>query len=398
MSGQQIQAAVVAVKNGMHKAIAQGHPWVYRTQIENVTGEPEPGSPVDVVDFRGRYLGSGLYNPASMITVRLLTTAHEKIDADLIRARVREAIAYRRRFRRPDTDSYRLVFGEADRLPGVIVDQFAGTIVVQILSLGMEKFLEPICDTLVSEIAPARLILQHEEAIRSKENLPLYRRIYTGDDCERETILENGLKLTIDLASGQKTGYFLDQKANHAYLRQFVADQRVLDCFTYIGGFALNALAGGAREVIAVDSSASAIELTCENARQNGFADRLSTVTANAFDFLRDQVRAGEKYGVIILDPPAFAKSHAARAAAVRGYKEINLSAFRLLEPGGILATHSCSFHMPEDVFLATVLEAARDARRSVRILDVRRQDFDHPVLAGYPESHYLKSVWLQVL
>jgi 23S rRNA (cytosine1962-C5)-methyltransferase len=394
----QTTLPVLAIKNGMHKAIAQGHPWVYRTQIDSVTGDPAPGSAVDVVDFRGRYLGTGLYNPASMITVRLLTQSHESIDDALIRNRIQAAISYRRRFRRPDTDSYRLVFGEADRMPGVIVDQFADTVVVQILSLGMEAFLETICETLLTEVAPARLILQHEEAIRSKENLPLYRRVYFGDDSDRTTIFENGLKLTIDLASGQKTGYFLDQKANHAYLRQFVADQRVLDCFTYIGGFALNALAGGAREVIAVDSSAAAIELTRENARQNGFGDRLTTVTANAFDFLRDQVRAGEKYGVIVLDPPAFAKSHAALKAAVRGYKEINLSAFRLLEPGGILATHSCSYHMPEDLLLATALEAARDAHRSVRILDVRRQDFDHPVLAGYPESHYLKSIWLQVI
>ncbi len=389
---------VVAIKNGMQKALAQGHPWVYRTQIDTITGDPPPGSAVDVIDFRGRYLGSGLYNPASMITVRILTTAHEPIDAALIRTRVQEAVAYRRRFRRPDTDSYRLVFGEADRLPGVIVDQFADTLVVQILSLGMETFLETICDTLLTEIEPRRLILQHEEAIRSKENLPLYRRVYFGDDCERVIIQENSLKLMIDLASGQKTGYFLDQKANHAHLRHYVAGQRVLDCFTYIGGFAMNALAGGAREVIAVDSSAAAIELARENADLNGLGDRLTTVTANAFDFLREQVRAGEKYGVIVLDPPAFAKSHAARNAAVRGYKEINLSAFRLLESGGILATHSCSYHMPEDLLLATALEAARDAHRLVRILDVRRQDFDHPVLAGYPESHYLKSIWLQVI
>ena len=389
---------VIAIKNGMHKAIAQGHPWVYRTQIESATGDPQPGCAVDVIDFRGRYLGSGLYNPASMITVRLLTSSHEPIDALLIRSRVQAAIAYRRRFRRPDTDSYRLVFGEADRLPGVIVDQFADTVVVQILSLGMENYLETICDTLLAEIAPQRLILQHEEAIRAKENLPLYRRVYFGDDCDRVTIRENGLKMTVDIASGQKTGYFLDQKANHAHLRQFTAGQRVLDCFTYIGGFALNALAGGAREVIAVDSSAAAIELVRENAILNNLDDRLKTVTANAFDFLREQVRAGEKYGVIVLDPPAFAKSHAARAAAVRGYKEINLSAFRLLESGGILATHSCSYHMPEDLLLATVIDAARDAHRLVRILDVRRQDFDHPVLAGYPESHYLKSVWLQVI
>ncbi len=390
--------AILQLKNGVHKAIAQGHPWVYRNQIDSVQGEPAPGDAVTVVDFRGRYLGEGFYNPHSMISVRILTQSHETIDARLIQNRILAALAFRRQFRRPDTDSYRLVFAEADRLPGLIVDQFARTLVVQILSLGMERHLDTICETLLAEIQPERLILQHEEAIRAKEGLPLYRRVYTGDDQGQATILENGLKLTVDLASGQKTGYFLDQKANHAYLRPFVAGKRVLDCFTYIGGFALNALAGGATAVTAVDVSAAAMDLAVHNARQNGFADRLTPVVANAFDFLREQARAKTIHDVIILDPPAFAKSHSAQAGAVRGYKEINLSAFKMLEPGGILATHSCSFHMPETLFIETVLSAARDAHRQIRILDVRRQDFDHPVLAGYPESHYLKSLWLQVI
>jgi len=388
----------VSLKNGMHKAVAQGHPWVYRTQIESVTGDPSPGDAATVLDFRGRYLGTGFYNPQSMITVRILTQTHEPITADLIANRIRAAIAFRRQFWRLETDSYRLVFGEADRLPGLIVDQFARTLVVQVLSLGMERYLDAICETLITEVQPERLILQHEESIRSKEGLPLYRRVYAGQDQTRETILENGLRLTIDLASGQKTGYFLDQKANHAYLRPFVQGKRVLDCFTYIGGFALNALAGGAAAVTAVDVSAAAMDLTVHNARQNGFSDRLTPIVANAFDFLREQARAKASYDVIVLDPPAFAKSHSAQAGAARGYKEINLSAFKMLESGGILATHSCSFHMPEALFLETVLSAARDARRTVRILDIRRQDFDHPVLGGYPESHYLKSVWLQVI
>lgn len=413
----------LTIKNGQQKAIAQGHPWVYRTQIDKIVDpngnlqhanlqqgdlpadqmllDTQPAGDslvIDVVDFRGRYLGRGFYNPNSMIAVRLFSQQPEPIDEALIRRRIAEAIAFRRRFARPDTDSYRLIFGEADRLPGLIVDQFAQTVVVQVLSLGLEQFLPAICAELEAQVAPQRLILQHEEAIRIKEGLPLYRRVVLGDDCERTVIRENGLSLTIDLAKGQKTGYFLDQKANHAYLRQFSAGQRVLDCFTYIGGFALNALAGGAAAVTAVDVSAAAIELTAENARLNGLSDRLTTITANAFDFLREEVRAGHTYDVIVLDPPAFAKSHAARAAAVRGYKEINLSALKLLASGGILATHSCSYHMPEALLLETVLEAARDLKKRLRILDVRRQDFDHPVLGGYPESHYLKSIWLQVV
>ncbi len=401
----------LTIKNGMQKAIAQGHPWVYRTQIAFVSEpvhiqtadsslSPRETLPalVDVIDFRGRFLGRGFYNPASMITVRILTQTPEPIDDTLISQRIEAAIEFRQMFARPDTDSYRLVFAEADRLPGLIVDQFAETVVVQILSLGMEAFTDLICDTIIAKVKPQRLILQNEEAIRSKEGLPLFRRVVLGQDSDRTVITENGIQLSVDLAKGQKTGYFLDQKANHAYLRSFVAGKTVLDCFTYIGGFALNALAGGASAVTAVDVSAAAIALTEENALKNDLSDRLTTVTANAFDFLRDAVRQHLTYDVIVLDPPAFAKSHAARDAAVRGYKEINLSALKMLQSGGILATHSCSFHMPEALLIETVLEAARDVRKRLRILDVRRQDFDHPVLGGYAESHYLKSIWFQVV
>lgn len=394
----------VFLQNGVQKKIAEGHPWIYRTQIDRLSWQPDgenrpvPGDLVDVCDFRQRYLGTGLYNPASMLTVRLLTRHHETIDEQLIRQRVLDAIAYRRYFQKPDTDSWRLVFAEADRLPGVIADQFADTIVLQILSLGMERWLPVIADTLISALKPANLILQHEEPVRAKEGLPLYRKTYFGQDPGRVKILENGLALQIDLASGQKTGYFLDQKANHAALRPYVSGKNVLDCFTYIGGFALNAAAGGAASVTAVDISEQAIALARENALLNHLADRMDWVAANAFDYLREAGQRKEHFDVIVLDPPAFAKSHAAQAAASRGYKEINLSAFRLLTPGGILATHSCSFHMPESLFVETVLAAARDARRTVRIMDIRRQDHDHPVLAGHPESQYLKSVWLQVL
>lgn len=401
-SGNCSSYTIIKLKNGMQKAIAQGHPWVYRTQIDTIAEpadlETAAMHQADVVDFRGRFLGRGFYNPASMITVRIVTQTPDVIDETFLATRLEEAVQFRRQFVRPDTDSYRLVFAEADRLPGLIVDQFGKTLVVQILSLGMEDFSDFICRTLIQLINPQRLILQNEEAIRSKEGLPLYRRIVLGDDANDTIINENGLKLKIDLANGQKTGYFLDQKANHAWLRQYVDGKSVLDCFTYIGGFAMNALAGGASAVTAVDVSAQAIELTKANARLNQLDEHLQTVTANAFDFLREAVRQQLTYDVIVLDPPAFAKSHSALKAAVRGYKEINLSALKLLSKGGILATHSCSYHMPEALLIETVLEAARDARKRLRILDVRRQDFDHPVLGGYPESHYLKSIWFQVM
>lgn len=388
--------------NGVQKKIAQGHPWVYKTQISHYswpeTDGPEPGDPVDVCDARGVYLGTGVYNPASMLTVRLLTRHREPIDDQLIRQRVLMAVDYRRMLEQPGTNCRRLIFAEADRLPGVIADQYAGTIVLQILSLGMERYLPVIAETLLETCRPENLLIQNEEPIRSKEGLPLYRRVYFGKDPSVVDILENDLILRVDLAGGQKTGYFLDQKANHAALRPYVKGKSVLDCFTYIGGFALNAAAGGAAHVTAVDISGQAVELARTNARYNGLDSCMEFVTANAFDYLRQATHDKKSFDVIVLDPPAFAKNHAAQAAAVRGYKEINLSALRLLGVGGILATHSCSFHMPENLFVETVLSAARDARRTVRINEVRRQDRDHPVLAGYPESHYLKSLWLQVL
>ena len=394
---------IIHLKNGVQKKIAQGHPWVYRTQIDRCSWTdsgpgPQPGDLVDVCDFRGAYLGTGVYNEASMLTVRILTRRHETIDENLIRNRVKAAVDYRRMLEQPDTDCRRLIFAEADRLPGVIADQYADTIALQILSLGMERWLPVIADTLIETCHPANLILQHEEAVRAKEGLPLERKVYFGQDPGQIDILENGLSVRIDLAGGQKTGYFLDQKANHAALRPYCRGKSVLDCFCYIGGFALNAAAGGARQVTAVDISENAVTLARRNAERNGLADCMEFKIENAFDYLRQAVQSQIHYDVVILDPPAFAKSHASQAAAVRGYKEINLSALRLLPPGGILATHSCSFHMPEPLFIDTVLEAARDARKIVRIIEVRRQDRDHPALAGYPESHYLKSLWLQVL
>jgi 23S rRNA (cytosine1962-C5)-methyltransferase len=388
--------------NGVQKKIAEGHPWIYRNQIGKTSWpdetKPEPGDLVDVYDFMQRYLGTGIYNPASMLTVRLLTRKREIIDEFFIIKKVRAAVAYRQFFRRSDTDSYRIIFGESDLLPGVIADQFADTVILQILALGMEKWLPAIAGTLMDELHPANLILQHEEPVRQKEGLPLYRGVYAGKDPGRLVIRENGLRMMINLAGGQKTGGYLDQKANHAALRKFTKGKNVLDCFCYVGGFALNAAAGGAASVTGVDQSEAAIVLARENAGFNNFTDIMTWTVANAFDFLRDAVQKQTRYDVIILDPPAFAKSHAARQAALRGYKEINLSAFRLLEEGGILVTHSCSFHIPEDLFIQTVFEAAHDAKRVVRVMDVRRQDADHPVLAGYPESHYLKSLWLQVL
>lgn len=388
---------IVHVVNGRQKKLLQGHPWVYGNEIERVEGEIEDGGLVTVVDFRGRYMGTGFYNSKSLITVRLLTHRQEEITDELIASRVKAACDYRRFvMNRPGTDSCRLIYGEADRLPGVIADRFGGVIVLQVLALGMERFTQTIADALLACEKPDCLLLQNDDAIRRKEGMECFTRVLYGTLPEESIIHENGVKLAVDVLGGQKTGYFLDQKDNHLFVRQFCKDARVLDCFSYIGAFALNAAAAGAKEVTAVDISEAAVQLIEKNAALNG-AD-ITAVCANCFDFLRAQVKAGEKYDVVVLDPPAFTKAHANMASACRGYKEIALSAMRLLPAGGVLATHSCSYHMPEEVFVNTVLSAAQDLHRQVRVITLRRQDIDHPVLAGYPESHYLKSLWLQML
>ena len=388
---------IVHVVNGRQKKLLQGHPWVYGNEIERVEGEIEDGGLVTVVDFRGRYMGTGFYNSKSLITVRLLTHRQEEITDELIASRVKAACDYRRFvMNRLGTDSCRLIYGEADRLPGVIADRFGGVIVLQVLALGMERFTQTIADALLACEKPDCLLLQNDDAIRRKEGMECFTRVLYGTLPEENIIHENGVKLAVDVLGGQKTGYFLDQKDNHLFVRQFCKDARVLDCFSYIGAFALNAAAAGAKEVTAVDISEAAVQLIEKNAALNGA--NITAVCANCFDFLRAQVKAGEKYDVVVLDPPAFTKAHANMASACRGYKEIALSAMRLLPAGGVLATHSCSYHMPEEVFVNTVLSAAQDLHRQVRIITLRRQDIDHPVLAGYPESHYLKSLWLQML
>ena len=397
MTANEMKLPVVHVINGRQKKLLQGFTWVSGYEIERVEGDVPDGGLVTVVDFRGRYMGTGFYNSRSLITVRLLTHRQEPVTEEMIAGRVRAACAYRRFvLARPGTDCCRLIYSEADRLPGVICDRFGGVVVLQVLALGMERYTQVIAETLMDCVHPDCLVLANDDAIRRKEGMECFTRVLSGTLPQETIINENGIKLSVDVTGGQKTGYFLDQKENHLFVRQFCKDARVLDCFSYIGGFALNAALAGAREVTAVDISDKAVALIERNAALNGA--QIHTVCANCFDFLREQVRERQRYDVVVLDPPAFTKAHANMASACRGYKEIALSAMRLLPPGGVLATHSCSYHMPEDVFVNTVLSAAQDLHRQVRVITLRRQDIDHPVLAGYPESHYLKSLWLQML
>lgn len=386
----------VHVVEGRQKKLLAGSPWIYRNEIASIDGEVEAGGLVRAVDFRGRRIGTGILNPDSVITVRLLSYRDVPIDAGFIRERVRRAVAYREAFRRPDTDGIRLLFGEADGLPGVVADRFGPVIVLQVHALGMERWQETIADELVRLEHPETLILADDDPIRTREGLPLYRSVFHGPDRDETVMLENGIRFRIDLGKGQKTGHFLDQKANHRFLSRFARGRSVLDAFTYTGGFALHAAAYGASDVEAVDISETALDCARTNAEANG-AGNVRLTRANAFDHLRERIAEGGRYDIVVLDPPAFASSRKALPGAIRGYKEINLSAMRLLPPGGILATHSCSYHMPEALFHETVLAAAADLGRHARVIAVRRQDYDHPVLAGHPESFYLKSLWLEM-
>jgi len=389
--------AVVQLARGRHRRVQEGHPWIFRGEVEEVRGEFTPGGVVTVVDFRGRFLGKGYINPASQILVRMLTDRDEPVDRAFFRRRLERAWAYRQRLL-PDVEACRVVFGEADFLPGLIVDKFGDVLVVQTLALGIDRWLPDIVDILDDLLHPRGIYERNDVPVRRLEGLEERKGYLRGEFDPHLTIQENGLEIAVDVAAGQKTGYFLDQRENRRAVRPYAAGGRVLDCFCNVGGFALNAAAGGAREVIAVDSSEEAVAAARLNAERNGLSDRIRFVVGNAFDVLRQMEANQERFDLIVLDPPAFAKNRAALEGAVRGYKEINLRALRMLPEGGFLVTCSCSYHMTPDVFKAVVADAARDSHRRLRLVEERAQAVDHPIVVGYDESHYLKCLIYEVI
>ena len=380
---------------GREKRVLGGHPWVFRSDIARVEGEPEPGDVVQVYSAKDRFLAMAYYNPLSQITLRILSLRETPIDEAFIRRRVREAVDYRRSF--ADLRSCRLIFAESDRLPALIVDSFGDVLVVQCLSLGMERFKPIIVSALVDELHPAGIYERNDVPVRRLEGLEETTGVLYGEVPDRVEMTENGIRFLVDVKEGQKTGFFLDQKENRAAIAPFVKDQRVLDCFTHTGSFALHAGHYGAAEVIGVDISDYACAFAAENAALNGLQDRVRFVAANAFDLLSEASRSGEAYDVIILDPPAFTKTRAAIESARRGYKEINLRALKMLRPGGYLVTCSCSQHILPTMFRDIVLSAAVDARVQLRQIEFRTQGRDHPILPGVPETQYLKCGIYQV-
>ncbi|WP_424766711.1 class I SAM-dependent rRNA methyltransferase [Paenibacillus sp. sgz302251] len=447
------------------KRLEQGHPWVYATEIDRLEGEANPGDLVDVVNHQGRYLATGYWNPKSQITVRIVAYKPiEAMDADFFRVRLQQCQEHRRRFV-ADSDC-RLVYGEADFLPGLVVDRFNDVLVLQLLTLGMDVRREALIEALIDTFQPRGIYERSDVSVRQLEGLEERTGVLYGECPSILEIEENGLKLEVDIVEGQKTGYFFDQRENRASIAPLMTgwgersgirlmtraeaetgsaaakgnagDERVpvnsngkivtypfwdgasvLECFAHTGSFTLHACKYGAKKVTCLDVSEHAIETAKRNVTRNGFTDRVEFVVADAFEYLRSQVKgnderkqrglggvdtskklegaAGRTWDVVILDPPAFAKTKAAVPGACRGYKDINLQGLKLVNEGGYLVTASCSYHMRPELFLETIQEAAVDAGKLLRLVEWRAAGKDHPQLLGVNEGHYLKFAIFEV-
>jgi len=389
--------AKVILRKGAQHRVEGGHPWVYQSELDAIEGDFAPGDIVDVYNFRRRFIGRGYINPRSQIIVRLLSRVQEPIDRDFFKRRLAAAWEWRRRFV-AEPEYCRLVFGEADFLPALIVDKFGPYLVIQTLALGIDIYKDMFAEILTEMFDPAGIYERNDVPVRELEGLEQRKGFLRGEFPTLIEVRENGIPFYADIENGQKTGFFYDQRENRTVLRDFVAGARVLDCFCHTGSFAVHAARYGAEHVSAVDISAPAVELAVRNAALNGVSDRCEFRTANAFDVLRSLSDERKSFDVVILDPPAFTKNRGGIESAARGYKEINLRGLKLVRPGGFLVTCSCSYHIDRDFFAAIVLDAARDARRTVRQVEYRTQAKDHPVLPAAPETNYLKFLVLEVL
>jgi 23S rRNA (cytosine1962-C5)-methyltransferase len=381
----------VTVSARGEQRLENGHPWIYRADVTDVRAHA--GDMVIVRGARGRLLGQALYSDRSQIAIRMVAYAEETADEELIGRRIEAALAFRETLA-IDATAYRLVHGEADLLPSLVVDRYGDWLVVQALSQGMDRLLPSVVRVLERLLAPRGILARNDPQARLLEGLEQRVEVLAGEVPERVTVAEGPVEYEVDLRHGQKTGLFLDQRENRAAASLY-AHGRLLDCFTYHGGFALT-LAPRCRETIAIDVSDAAIEAVERNAHRNGL--NIDARVGNVFDELRGLDRLGERFDTIVLDPPAFAKSKGAVEKATAGYKEINLRALKLLNPGGTLVTCSCSYHVSEAAFGSIVFEAALDARTHVTVVEKRMQARDHPVLLGVPETYYLKCFILRKL
>jgi 23S rRNA (cytosine1962-C5)-methyltransferase len=378
---------VILRKNEEHR-LTQGHQWIFSNEIKTVQGEPEPGDLVEILRYDEKFLGLGFFHPHSLIAVRLLSREREEISFGFFEERIGRALQLRKRLF-PDSESFRVVHGESDFLPGLIVDKYNEFLALQTFSFGMDRRLTLICDVLESIFHPKAIVERNESPLRTLEGLPLKKGVLRGS-LDQTIITEHALKYKVDLLNGQKTGFFLDQRENRKAIHVYANDAHVLDCFCNEGGFSLNALKAGAKEVLGLDISERAIAKAKVNATINQ-AERVMFKVGDAFDQLKEFVAGGKRFDLVILDPPSFSKSKKTVATALRGYKEINTLALKLLDAGGILATASCSHHVTEESFLSTVEAAARSAHRTLQLLQFSGASPDHPVLSAMPETKYLK-------
>jgi len=408
------------LKQNRKKRLEQGHPWVYPGEIEKIEGDPQGGDIIHIVNHAGHFLAQGFYNPLSQLIIRVVSYSEAEVDKTLFYDKIEQAWK-RRQWLLPTATSCRVVHGEADFLPGVIIDKYEDVLVVQILSLGMEMRRQWIYEALKRLFNPRGIYERSDVPVRRLEGLEEREGFVEEPFDTHVTVQENGLRILVDVAEGQKTGYFFDQRENRAALKPLMTGwglshgiqvdesgnpknasgreiknpfwngAEVLDCFSHTGSFMLHACHYGAKKVTCLDISEKAIEMAKENALLNGFLHRTEFVAANAFDFLREQVKEKKTWDVVILDPPAFAKNRQSIEGAVRGYKEINLQGMKLVRAGGILVTASCSYHLSASRFFNMLQEAAIDAHKVLRLIEFRRAGIDHPVLLGSEETDYLK-------
>ena len=394
--------AIVTLKKGEGRTLKAGGAWIYDNEINSILGSFENGDIVIVHDFDGYFMGYGFINTHSKITVRMMSRYKEHpVTEDLLRARLQAAWDYRKQV--VDTGSCRIVFGEADWLPGLVIDKFSDVLVVESLALGIDclkpLLLSMLVDILKEDNVTIRGIYERSDAkVREQEGLPRYKGFIGEPFDTKVEIVENGVKYIVDVQDGQKTGFFLDQKNNRAAIHKICKDKKVLDCFTHTGSFALNAGIAGASSVLGVDASELGIAQARENARLNHLEDRVTFTCADVFDLLPALEAEGEKFDVVILDPPAFTKSRQATKNAVKGYREINLRGLKLVKDGGFLATCSCSHFMDPELFAKTIREAARGAHKRLRQAEFHTQAPDHPILWAAEESYYLKFYIFQVV
>jgi 23S rRNA (cytosine1962-C5)-methyltransferase len=385
------EGSVVISTRGVER-LRSGHPWVYRSDVRSA--QAEAGAIVRLSDERGRFCGRAFYSDKSQIAVRLLTRENLPVDRAFFTERLRRAAAYRETVVE-NTDAYRLVHGEADLLPSIVIDRYGDYLVVQTLSQGSERQKDSLVEILAELFSPRGILERNDPKVRLLEGLPQSVSVLQGEVPAEILAKENGITFLYELAKGQKTGSFLDQRENHWAARRYASGE-VLDCFSYQGGFALT-VAEECEHVEGIDMGGAAVQA----ARRNQELNAITNVTfreGNAFDVLKEYDEVGRRFQMVILDPPAFAKNRDSLEAATRGYKEINLRALKILAPGGYLVTCSCSYHLSEALFLQLIAEAANDAKKTVGVVERRTQSEDHPILLTMPETHYLKTLILKVI